>query len=704
MRRKWVVASAFLVLVASPAAFGQAITFAENFEGGGLGAYVETDPAGLPAATLWHGEGSCDGITPIPASMGIYAASYNQGDIAVYTYDTGGVNTGAIESPVIPSAGPAVKTLSFEYTKQTEGGGSGSFDQCFVEARPVPGAYASMLQVVGNSVCPTSTGVTVAVSTPPGPWQHRFRFNTVDAVGNAFQGWTVDNVVATESALLFAENFEGGGLGAYVETDPTGAPAATLWHGEALCTSPTYAVTAVAPGAFASIVGSPTAVLLHGALVDDSLSPAAALPIPFSYFGVPRASFRVDSNGPVSFGGVAGSDFTNDPIPAAAAPNDYLAGWWDDLHTGAAGSVLYDVVGGDLVIEWNSVQHFPNNLSGENATLQVVLHSGSNAVEFRYDGATFSVGADLWTATVGVEGPGGASGVDPTGLDPGNAVFPATNYVLTPTGGGPLVPIPASMGVNAAAYNQGDIAIYTYATVGGNTGAIESPVLASAVNAHLTLSFDYMKETEGGGTTAFDQCFVEAKPAGPGAYGVVMQIAGNAPCPVAPTSVSTLVCNVPGGLWQHRFRFNTIDGVSNAYSGWYVDNVLSTQRPGTAGGFITVPTGCGGGPFPVLTPTGNPVIGGTVTLTMGAPLNPVMWLGAPTGAFPLCPPAGCALGASLSIVLPTSVIVAPVPCDPSLVGGSIAVQGANILGPGGCGVIPFGVPFTVTNTVLVTIG
>src|SRR5262245_11921067 len=110
MGRKWVVASAFVVLVASRAAFGPAITFAENFEGGGLGVYVETDPAGVPAATLWHGEGSCDGVTPIPASMGIYAASYNQGDIAVYTYATGAVaNTGAIESLVIPSAGPAIK-------------------------------------------------------------------------------------------------------------------------------------------------------------------------------------------------------------------------------------------------------------------------------------------------------------------------------------------------------------------------------------------------------------------------------------------------------------------------------------------------------------------------------------------------------------------------------------------------------------------
>ncbi len=706
MRRQRALASTYLVLAAAPAVLGQAVTFSENFEGGGLGAYTETDPAGAPAATLWHGEGSCDGVTPIPGSMGTTAASYNQGDIAIYTYATGGINTGAIESPVIPSGPGTTRTLAFEYMKQTEAGGTGSFDQCFVEARPPLGVYSTVTQITGNSVCPASLGVSVAVPGA-GAWQHRFRFNTVDGIGNAFQGWTVDNVVASEVVVVFTENFEGGGLGAYIETDPAGTPAATLWHGEALCSSPTYTVTPVVPGAFSSIVGSPTAVLIHGAFVDDSLSLAAPLPIPFAFFGGPRASLRVDSNGPVSFGGVTASDFTNDGIPAAAAPNEYIAAWWDDNHTGAVGSVLRDVdAAGNLVIEWNSVQHFPNNASGENATFQVVLHPSTaainpNAIEFRYDGATFAVGLDLWTATVGVEAAGGAFGVDPTLLSPGHAVFPATDFMLSPALGGPAVPIPASLGTSAAACNQGDILIYNYATGGANTGAIESPVIPSAANASLTLSFDYAKETEGGGTGSFDQCFVEAKPAGPGPYGVVMQVLGNALCPGAPTSVTTPVCNVPGGAWTHRFRFDSIDAVSNTYGGWYVDNVRATQKP-SPGGFVTTPTGCGGPPFSVLTPGGNPVIGGTVSFTMGSAALSLIWLGPPAGV-PLCP-AGCTLGATVAILLPGPALVIPVPCDTSLIGGSISVQGGNVLAPGGCGVIPFGVPFTLTDTVAVTIG
>ncbi|MGH7149865.1 MAG: hypothetical protein ACREIU_04170, partial [Planctomycetota bacterium] len=167
-----------------------------------------------------------------------------------------------------------------------------------------------------------------------------------------------------------------------------------------------------------------------------------------------------------------------------------------------------------------------------------------------------------------------------------------------------LIPIPPSMGVYAAAYNQGNAGVYDYATgTLANAGAIESPAIASTANASLTLSFDYAKETEGGGTGSFDQCFVEAKSEGAGPYGLVTQVVGNAACPGAPSTLTALVCGVPGGPWRHRFRFDTLDAVSNAYRGWYVDNVVATQNPSTAGGFTVFPVGCGGAPFATLTPS-----------------------------------------------------------------------------------------------------
>lgn len=171
--------------------------FSENFESGGLGSYIETNSLGVATSTLWHGESSCDGILPIPATLGTSAVSYNQGDIGIYNYDTGATNSGALESPVTSVSSGSTPSLHFDYLKETEGV-SGSFDQCFVESRAAGGAYSTDVQIIANNVC-APTSVSVDLSAPGLSVQHRFRFDTGDAVGNDFQGWTIDNVSLVES-------------------------------------------------------------------------------------------------------------------------------------------------------------------------------------------------------------------------------------------------------------------------------------------------------------------------------------------------------------------------------------------------------------------------------------------------------------------------------------------------------------------------
>ncbi|MCI0589354.1 MAG: hypothetical protein L0323_21265 [Planctomycetes bacterium] len=696
-----VLAAAGLIALAGSAP--AQVIFSENFEGGGLGVYTEVDIFSTPTATLWHGEGFCDGITPIPATMGTNAAAYNQGDLALYNYSTGGANTGGIESPGIASPASGAATLAFEYTKQTEGGGSASFDQCFVEVNVGGGGYSTVGQVSGNSVCPASTSVTMGpAAIGAGGFTHRFRFDTVDGIGNAYQGWNVDNVVLT-----------------------------------AVAAPPTYCVGPSA-AAFSTISTSATAVLLWGPGNDDTTSAPIPLPAPFSFFGTPKATFQVNNNGWIAFDqGLGGGFFTNAPIPSATAPNDAVFGWWDDLHTGTLGNVYYDVTpGGQLIVEWNSEEQFPGNSSGENVTFQVRLNpSPANTIEVIYDGSTFSSGgpaATLWHGEALCDG---------------------------------ITPIPASMGTNAASYNQGDIAVYNYNTGVANSGSIESPVIGAPGSLPVTLSFEYTKETEAGGSATFDQCFVESR-TGAGAYVMDTQIAGNSVC--ASTLASVPLVGAGAGTWQHRFRFNTVDGIGNTYQGWTVDNVsavdagaavLFTENfesvappglasyteaggaaiawaaaigienatgtagtdgtglgtanstfPGTSlifvphgtGSFTPVPTGCG---VVTLTPGGSPEIGGSVSMTLGGVTGiPVLWIGAPIAPAPLCPPASCSLGASLTILLPVGSFVAAIPCDPALIGGVLAVQGADVLGAGGCGVVPFGVPFSVSSTVVVTIG
>ncbi|MCI0587125.1 MAG: hypothetical protein L0323_09830 [Planctomycetes bacterium] len=668
MRWKRSLVATYLFLAAAPASMGQVITFSEDFEGGALGAYTETDPAGLPAATLWHGEAFCDGVAPIPGSMGTNAASYNQGDIALYTYATGGANAGAIESPVIASGVCSIRTLAFEYMKQTEAGGSATFDQCFVEARPPAGVYSTLTQITGNSVCPASLAVSVAVPGS-GAWQHRFRFDTVDGVANAFQGWTVDNVVASEA--VFAENFEGGGLGAYTETDPAGVPAATLWHGEGFCDG--VAPIPASMGTNAASYNQGDIAIYTYATVGANTGAIESPVIPSAAGAIRTLVFEYTKQ---TEGGGTG---TFDQCFVEARPP---AGVY---------SVLTQITG-------NSV--CPASLGVSVA----VPGAGAWQHRFRFDTVDGAFNAfQGWTVdnVVATEaafaenfeggGLGAYTETDPAGV-PAATLWHGEGFCDGVT------PIPGSMGTNAASYNQGDIAIYTYATVGANAGAIESPVIPSAVGTARTLVFEYSKQTEAGGTGSFDQCFVEARPP-LGVYSTLTQIVGNSVCP---SSLGVSV-SVPGaGPWQHRFRFNTVDGVANAFQGWTVDNVVAMQTSGTAGGFVTTPTGCGGPPFSVLTPGGNPSLGGTVSFTMGSPAFSLIWIGPPAAA-PLCP-AGCTLGAALAIVLPGPSLIIPVPCDTALIGGSISVQGGNALAPGGCGVIPFGVPFTVTDTVAVTIG
>jgi hypothetical protein len=103
-----------------------------------------------------------------------------------------------------------------------------------------------------------------------------------------------------------------------------------------------------------------------------------------------------------------------------------------------------------------------------------------------------------------------------------------------------------------------------------------------------------------------------------------------------------------------------------------------------------------------LVPSGLPDIGQSVSFDLGGLTGtPAIWIGQPANV-PVCPPASCAIGATFDVFLVGSAsLPATIPCDPSLVGATVAVQGGDILGAGGCS---SPVPFAVSLTVLVTIG
>jgi hypothetical protein len=155
---------------------------------------------GVPGATTLL-TAAAPGAFPMPASFGTNAASYNRGDQnpPVYDYSTGGPNAGAIESPVF--AVPAVAldvTVTYDSHREME---TGFYDQTLLEARAGGSSFwGVVVQQITNSTCsagPTtitvSNGVTQTLAGGGGG-QIRFRVNTVDAVANQTDGWSVDNI------------------------------------------------------------------------------------------------------------------------------------------------------------------------------------------------------------------------------------------------------------------------------------------------------------------------------------------------------------------------------------------------------------------------------------------------------------------------------------------------------------------------------
>jgi hypothetical protein len=129
---------------------------------------------------------------------------------------------------------------------------------------------------------------------------------------------------------------------------------------------------------------------------------------------------------------------------------------------------------------------------------------------------------------------------------------------------------------------------------------------------------------------------------------------------------------------------------------------LRASRTGDVGSIRRVATRCGA---LRLSARGVPTLADSLTYTRsGGSGATTLRFGAPIPRIQLRPPEPCALGASLDVLLGgvTSDSI-PVPCDGSLIGGSVACQGADLILAPGAG--PPGRPYKldVSNTLITTI-
>lgn len=148
-------------------------------------------------------------------------------------------------------------------------------------------------------------------------------------------------------------------------------------------------------------------ITARGTKVELGDDEGQVVPLPFelSFYGAAQSEVTISSNGYLTFGG-DGTDFSNDPMPSAEAPNAIVAPFWDDLHPGRGGAVHYydDAENNRFIVQYTDV---PRIGGAGTCTFQVVLNAGGSFL-YQYQAME---GDTLNSATVGIENAAGDAGL-----------------------------------------------------------------------------------------------------------------------------------------------------------------------------------------------------------------------------------------------------------------------------------------------------
>jgi len=172
----------------------------------------------------------------------------------------------------------------------------------------------------------------------------------------------------------------------------------------------------------------------------DDCGETVALGFTFNFLGTDYTDVWVCSNGFIQFPGTGGPHsniFTNTPIPTAVQPNGMIAPLWDDFNLLQQGDAYVFVQGNapnrTVTFSWQNVtQH--NLVPPDNNSFQVVLHEGTNRVDFRYGGVTAEPTPGDYT--IGYEALDGLSGRSIPGTDIGSGLISITLSNASPCIGG----------------------------------------------------------------------------------------------------------------------------------------------------------------------------------------------------------------------------------------------------------------------------
>ncbi|MCP4631722.1 MAG: T9SS type A sorting domain-containing protein [candidate division Zixibacteria bacterium] len=127
---------------------------------------------------------------------------------------------------------------------------------------------------------------------------------------------------------------------------------------------------------------------------DDDNEGPFSLPFTFNFYGNDYNSFRICSNGWMSFTSTA-TTYSNTSLPSSSAPENLIAPMFDDLNPSQGGQVYYYTDSDSAIVSWVEVPHYNNAGS---YTFQIILYSGG-MIKYNY----LSMIGELNSATLGIQ-------------------------------------------------------------------------------------------------------------------------------------------------------------------------------------------------------------------------------------------------------------------------------------------------------------
>jgi hypothetical protein len=147
-------------------------------------------------------------------------------------------------------------------------------------------------------------------------------------------------------------------------------------------------------------------------LTGDDAAVSVALPFSFPFYGTPRTSAFVSTNGFISFSGPS-SAFANTAIPDAAGPNAAIYAFWDDLVVDGSAQVATTLTGQapfrQFIIRWSQARL--HDLGPQDRVTFEILLSEDGAIDIRYEDIDAGATEEGGSATMGIEDDAGTSAV-----------------------------------------------------------------------------------------------------------------------------------------------------------------------------------------------------------------------------------------------------------------------------------------------------